>query len=278
MALLAVGGRAGGKSYTLFGGDVHEYEERGVIPRLLTEIFNPDSIRAYYCKMSIYLLDGEHIIDMLTTPPSVHVYGEGNVMKSDTLGPVVLCAQEAMCKTSGEAIELLYRALIAISVYTHATVNVLSSFHTVVNIQWLGPNAQSLADDSGVMEVMREAETSFAVANSLDREDSVDDGSMLPPTENKEKPMKEEKIFQDHLYTLQCIEIASFECGPLLPTPLDRLSAFGNQFASGRLLHDMVKKCPSHKFLNNLNCINNSILTYLLQETLFNVSVHTVVY
>ena len=284
MSLLAVGGRASGKSYTLFGGDVHEYDDRGVIPRILTELFDPHTIRASYCKISIYLLDGENIIDMLTTPPSVHVYTEGNVMKSDTLGPVLLCVQEVICKTASEAVELLYRALIAISIYTLSTVNVLSSFNTVVSIQWLGPGARSLPAESVVTDVMRDraqSQVSYG-AESLDNSGIISGGggiSMLPlptnptnPTNPTDIDLNDPNNNENQWYSLQCIEVASFECGPIVPTTLDRLSTFGAQFASARLLHDMVKKCPSSKYLNNLNCINNTMLTYMLQDTLFHVS------
>ncbi len=256
MALMALGGRNSGKSYTLFGGDVGDYDQRGVIPRLIHEIFNPRTLRAHFMKINVCLLDGENVVDMLVTPPKPHNAAEC-ICNSHTLGQVLLQIQEAICHSAVEAIELLMKALIAVSMYSLNTVNALHALHTVVQIQWLGPSASSVTLDSPIYE--RVNKPVYPDNASVDTK-MTDDPSTAGPTR---------KAPATHWYQLTAVEVAATEFPPIIPTAMDRLSTFGMQFTSTRLLIDMCRKCPNTKFLNQLNCINQSVLTWLIQGPLF---------
>lgn len=286
MGLLALGGRGSGKSYTLFGGDRMRDEERGVLPRLLEELFDPNSFRARHVTMRIYLLDGENVVDMLTAPPTVHATTDcTNVTTSPTLGPLLLPLQEALCRSAYEAVEVLYRALLGIGHYVHSTANTLTAHHTVVHVQWVGPSVHSLSEDSPIVAMMPMMPGAVDVrsgagaaegdplgspggAGGGDTGSVVSEGSASLVNEGPRGGGEE----VPHLYSLFCAEISSFECPWIVPVSMDRLSTFGRQFSSVRLLQDMVRKCPSKKYLNGLGCTNNSILTYLLQPFLFDVS------
>lgn len=256
-ALMAMGGHNAGKSYTMFGGNVYNYHDRGVVPRLLAEIFNSNSLRAHYLKLSVYLIDGENFVDILVTPPRVYAANEC-VHNSAALGQVVTNVQEVICTSASEAVELLMKALVSLSMYTVSTVNALHSHHTVVSAQWVGPNAVSAPPSSPIYKILH---PEIADGLSLD-DDEEEQGSRF------HKPKREPAT---QCYSLLFVEVAGSEYPPIVPSAMDRLSTFGYQFASIRLLLEMAKKCPGSKYLNALNCINHSALTWLLQNSLFHV-------
>ena len=267
MAMMTMGGRNSGKSYTMFGGNTDNYDDRGVVPRLLAELFNDNTIRAGFVKLSIYLIDGENIVDMLTTPPRVYSH-PCNTFSSPTLGQVILPVQEVICMNITETMELLCKVLIAISMYTINTVNALNGFSTVVHAHWLGPSAGSAPDDSPIHDCYP------TVSLGENEGDDDDDGSLATRSLvlDENGGVVRDPSVRTKWYSLIFVELASVESPAIVSTTMDRLSSFGYQYSSIRLLLDMAKKCPSSKYLNQLKCINNTLLTWLLQIFLFRVS------
>lgn len=266
MALLTMGGRNSGKSYTLFGGNIYNYHDRGIVPRLLAEIFNPNSLRAEYLKLSFYIIDGENFIDMLVTPPRAHAASDC-VYNSPVLGQIVLNMQEVVCTSALEAVEVVMKALINLSLYTVSTINALHSYHTVVNVNWVGPNAVTAPVGSPIYDLCHPAAL-HSDGIGIDDDDDADDDNSSNHQSTYAQPKKAPAT---QYYSLLLVEVAGTEYPPIVPAAVDRLSTFGYQFASIRLLLEMTKRCPSNKYLNALTCINHSALTWLLQNSLFHV-------
>lgn len=147
MCLLSLGAKFSGKSYTMFG-DPQLYEERGVIPRLFEEIFDSRTLAAHCVKLSMYIIEREHIVDMLTVPCKRYAH-ESCVTESTSLGAIVLDVQEVVCRNSTDAIATIECGLKMLSHYISArTTAVLCDYQTMLQVQWLGPPACALPNTS----------------------------------------------------------------------------------------------------------------------------------
>ena len=149
LTCLVVGGRGGGKSYTLFGRD--NVEERGVIPRFVQSLYAVDTSapkekgtayhfnsKLQHLMISMYMVHGDKIIDLLDPPKEYPI--EGNVAYFDTFGATPLGIKVCHSDAEKHSLQLLHLGILSASMVAVNSEFLFNSVDIYVNFKLFYPN------------------------------------------------------------------------------------------------------------------------------------------
>jgi len=149
LTCLVVGGRGGGKSYTLFGRDT--VEDRGVIPRFVQSLYEVDTSapkekgtayhfnsKLQHLMMSMYMVHGDKLMDLLDPPKEYPI--DGNVAYFETFGATPLGIKACHSDTEQHSLQLLHLGILSASMIALNSEFLFNSVDIYVNFKLFYPN------------------------------------------------------------------------------------------------------------------------------------------
>lgn len=125
---IALGGKATGKTYTLFGEN--SSKNQGLIPRFIRSLFDSET-DTLLVQISMFLSYSDYFIDLLD-PPTKHVYAN-NIGYSPSVGAFLLPLKSILSSTLEHSLHTLHVGLMSASMISLNSHDLFNSCHLITS-------------------------------------------------------------------------------------------------------------------------------------------------